>query len=267
MNIKRWISGLLGFPLIAALLIFGNEYVVDIAFAIFALIALNEYFNCFKGKAKPIVEIGYMSTILIAGMHLVDAKIWIVCLPIIMLLLFLKVLLTKMKVTINDLAITLLGIIYIVGLIAFIPLINGLEHGKLFIWYIIFAAWGTDVFAYVIGKCFGKHKFSKISPNKTVEGCIGGIVGSTIIMILYTVFINNQYGLDISYAYIGVIAVILSIISQIGDISASAIKRHVGIKDFSNLIPGHGGIIDRMDSVMFVAPFVYLFLVLIGNVI
>ena len=130
MNVKRWVSALLGFPLIAALLIFGNVYVVDIAFTFFAILALNEYFNCFKDKAKPIVEIGYLSTLLIAGMHFIDMKIWVIFIPIILVLLFMKVIITKMKVTVNDVAITLLGIIYIVGCMLFIPLINGLENGK-----------------------------------------------------------------------------------------------------------------------------------------
>lgn len=264
MNIKRWISGLLGFPLIAALLIFGNKYVVDIAFTIFALIAMNEFFNCFKGKAKPIVEIGYLSTLLIAGMHLLDPRVWIVAIPIIMLLLFLKVILTKMEVDISDLAITLLGIIYVVGLIAFIPLINGLENGKILIWYILFAAWGTDIFAYIIGKAIGKHKFSKISPKKSIEGCIGGILGAILFVLVYTIVINNVYNFNISYLYITLITVVLSVIGQIGDLAASSIKRYVGIKDFSNLIPGHGGILDRIDSIIFVAPFAYLFLVMIG---
>lgn len=265
MNTKRIISGLLGFPLIAALLIFGNVYVVDIAFAIFALIALNEYFNGFKGKAKPIVEVGYLSAMLIAVMHILNYRVWIIAIPIILLLLFLKVILTNMKVTIYDLGVTLLGIIYIVGLLAFLPFINGLDNGKLLIWYIIFAAWGTDIFAYFTGKLIGKHKFSKISPKKTIEGCIGGIIGAVIFMIIYTIVINNVYGLNISYIYIFIIAIVLSIIGQIGDFAASTIKRYVEIKDFSNLIPGHGGIIDRIDSVMFVAPFVYLFLVVMGS--
>ena len=211
------------------------------------------------------MKFGYLSAFLIAGMHILNYKVWIMAIPIIILLLFLKVILTNMKVSIRDLAITLLGIIYIVGLLAFIPLLNGLHNGKLLIWYILFAAWGTDIFAYFVGKTIGKHKFSKISPKKSIEGCIGGLIGAVLSMVIYTIVINNVYNLDISLVYISFIAVILSAIGQIGDFAASTIKRHVGIKDFSNLIPGHGGMIDRIDSVMFVAPFVYMFLVIIGS--
>ena len=264
MDVKRIFSALLGFPLIAVLLIFGNKYVVDVACAGFALIALNEFFNCFKGKANPIVEIGYISALAIACIHIVEPKWWLVVLPIIVVLLFLKVIITKMKVNVNDVAITLLGIIYIVGSIIFIPIINGAEHGKLFIWYIFCAAWGTDIFAYIFGITMGKHKFSEISPKKSIEGCVGGVLGAIALMLTYTAVINTNYGLNIDYLFIFIIAIVFSLIGQIGDLAASTVKRYAGVKDFSNLIPGHGGIIDRLDSIMFVAPFVYIFFVLLA---
>lgn len=124
------------------------------------------------------------------------------------------------------------------------------------------AAWGTDTFAYLFGKTLnlGKTKFSKVSPNKSIEGCISGTVGAIILCLIYTFGINQYFGTQISYMSITVISFILSVIGQIGDFSASVIKRHFGVKDFSNLFPGHGGMIDRIDSVMFIAPFAYLLL-------
>lgn len=109
----------------------------------------------------------------------------------------------------------------------------------------------------------GKHKFTKISPNKSIEGCIGGTVGAVILMILYTYICNTFFGMSIHYIYIGIISIILSIIAQIGDLTASSIKRYIGIKDFGDLIPGHGGMLDRIDSVIFVAPFAYFLLTII----
>ena len=122
---------------------------------------------------------------------------------------------------------------------------------------LIIAAWGTDIFAYFIGKHFGKHKFSKVSPKKSIEGCIAGTIGAVVLMLGYTYFANNYWGVNYSYAYIAIIGIILSLIGQIGDFSASSIKRYVDIKDFSNLIPGHGGMLDRIDSLLFLAPFAY----------
>ena len=137
------------------------------------------------------------------------------------------------------------------------------EDGKIIIWYVIIAAWGTDIFAYCTGKLIGKHKFSKISPNKSIEGCIGGIIGSVIIMLIYTYFANTYWGMNYSYLFITGIGIILSLVGQIGDFAASSIKRFVGIKDFSNLIPGHGGLLDRIDSLIFIAPFAYILLIMI----
>lgn len=135
--------------------------------------------------------------------------------------------------------------------------IREMENGKFLIWYVFISSWLTDVFAYCTGKTIGKHHFTDISPNKTIEGCIGGTVGSTLCMILYTVLLNNFAGAEINIALITITGIILSIIGQIGDLSASSIKRYAGIKDFSDLIPGHGGMVDRVDSVIFIAPFAY----------
>ena len=140
----------------------------------------------------------------------------------------------------------------------FIPLIReNLANGKILIWYVFLTAWGTDIFAYLIGKRFGKHKFSKVSPKKSIEGCIAGILGAVIIALIYTVAINSIFEVQYSYVFIGIITAILSIAGQLGDFAASSIKRYVDIKDYSNLIPGHGGMLDRIDSLIFLAPFAY----------
>ena len=142
----------------------------------------------------------------------------------------------------------------------YIPLIHGMEYGKFLVWFIITSAWGTDVFAYLVGKSIGKHKFSKISPNKTIEGCIGGVVGSVIFGLLFALGFNYFFYMNFSYPIIVGVAIVLSVVGQLGDFAASSIKRYVGIKDFSNLIPGHGGMLDRIDSILFIAPIAYVLL-------
>ena len=123
-------------------------------------------------------------------------------------------------------------------------------------------AWGTDVFAFLIGSTFklGKHKFSKISPKKSMEGCIAGLIGAVALTIIYTLCINRFLPIYLPYAKMIGISILLSIIGQFGDFAASSIKRFVEIKDFSNLIPGHGGLLDRIDSLIFIAPFAYILL-------
>ena len=261
MNIKRFTSALIGLPLVALVLIFGNQYVIDISFSIIAVLSLNEFYNAFKQTSKPMKWIGYVFAIAIAFIHVIPTAYTKnslqLLVPNLITILFLVIVVTDMKYTIKDMAITLLGIAYILGFIVFIPLLRGIENGSYFVWYIIVIAWGTDIFAYLVGKKFGKHKFSKISPKKSIEGCVAGTIGAILLMLAYTFFVNNYLGMEYSYLYIGIIALILSLVGQIGDFAASSIKRYVDIKDFSNLIPGHGGMLDRIDSLIFLAPFAY----------
>lgn len=269
MNVKRVITGVVGFPIVALVLVFGNQILIDIAFAIIAIMSFHEFAHAFKvsNKANPLTWLGYLACITIALIHIIPKEYLILTIgavaPIAILICFMQILITKMKTTIIDAAVTLFGICYIVIFLMFIPIIRSMENGVFLIWYVIFAAWGTDVFAYVFGKLIGKHKFSKISPNKTIEGCVGGTLGSMLMTIIYTIIINTFCGLNINYLLIGVIGLILSVLSQMGDFAASSIKRFTGIKDYSNLIPGHGGMLDRIDSIIFIAPFAYFLLVLI----
>lgn len=267
MNIKRLTSALLGFPLVALIFILGNQYIVDIFFAVIAFLGMQEYFNAISKKAKPVRWIGYLSCIGIVFIHILLERISketlqsiiILAIPSTMLILFLQVIFSNMKTNFKDIAYTLFGMIYVIGTITFLALIRGITDGKILIWYAMFASWGTDTFAYLIGKRFGKHKLSKISPKKSIEGCIAGIVGAVLITLVYT-FAISRFGYNYSYLSVLGMTILLSVISQIGDIAASSIKRYVDIKDYSNLIPGHGGMLDRIDSLMFIAPFAYVLL-------
>ncbi len=261
MDIKRITSGLLGFPLVLIILLIGNRYIVDIALAIIALLAMNEYFNAVQKVSNPVRWVGYLSCFSIAIIHLVPQEslnmVVTLSVPTILLILFAQVIATDMKTSFKDIAYTFLGIFYVVFFMMFVAFIDGMDNGKILIWYAIIAAWGTDIFAYFIGKHFGKHKFSKVSPKKSIEGCIAGTVGAILLMLLYTYVANTFWGMNYFYGFIAMIGLILSLIGQIGDFAASSIKRYVDIKDYSNLIPGHGGMLDRIDSLIFLAPFAY----------
>ncbi len=123
------------------------------------------------------------------------------------------------------------------------------------------ASWATDIFAYFVGSKLGKHKLCpNISPKKSVEGAIGGVVGATLVSVL-VLYIFRKFIFDgtslISYPAVGILGVVLSVVSMCGDLAASTIKRNFGIKDFGKLLPGHGGIMDRFDSALFVMPVLY----------
>lgn len=287
MNVKRLLTGLIGFPLVVILFVCTNKYVVDIVASIVACIAIHEYFNACNKEIKKISWIGYVLALGIALIHIVNTKIALMSLailvPIILLILFFYIIVTDMKYNFKDIAFSFFGIMYVISFIMFMPLIYGIGDttelgfldepsfadtvvkvfqntaisGKFLIWYMIFAAWGSDTFAYTVGMRIGKHKFSKVSPKKSIEGCIAGVVGAVLLSMIYTIIINNNCGFEINYLVIGLASAIFCIIGQIGDFAASTIKRYFDIKDYSNLFPGHGGMLDRIDSVMFIAPFAF----------
>ena len=266
-DFKRLGSALIGFPLVAAIMILGNKYIISIGCAIIAMLAMSEYLNAVSKKAVPIKWVSYLACSLIGILGIIPEAIYsniiLIAIVTILLLLFLQVIMTGMKTNFNDLAYTLAGIIYIPLFLSTMVMLRNSQNGKILVWYVLFAGWATDVFAYVVGKRFGNHKFSKVSPKKSIEGCIAGTVGAIIISLIYTYFINIYAEVQYSYLLISLITLILSFIGQIGDFAASTIKRYVDIKDYSNLIPGHGGMLDRIDSIMFIAPFAYILLSLL----
>ena len=136
-----------------------------------------------------------------------------------------------------------------------------LPGGAFSVWLIFIAAWGSDVFAYCAGMLFGKHKaFPVLSPKKTWEGCIGGVLGAAVVAVVYCLAMNYFFHQSFSIVQYAVVCACGAVISQIGDLAASAMKRNNEIKDYGKLIPGQGGVLDRYDSVIFVAPIVYYLL-------
>ena len=153
------------------------------------------------------------------------------------------------------------GFFYAGLLISYVYQVRMLPGGAFSVWLIFIAAWGSDVFAYCAGMLFGKHKaFPILSPKKTWEGCIGGVVGAAFVAVVYCIAMNHWFHQSFSIVQYAIVCGCGAVISQIGDLAASAMKRNNGIKDYGKLIPGHGGVLDRYDSVIFVAPIVYYLL-------
>lgn len=270
--IKRSLTTIIGLPLVLVVFIFGNKYVIDAIVAILAILGIYEYMKCASHKFKPVRWIGYIIAASIGFLHVVPNEYIIQYLPLgillIVAILFMHVVFSDMKINFIDIAVSFFGIAYIVGFFAFVAVIYGFESddfkmGKIFIAFLFLATWGSDIFAYLIGMRFGKHRFSKISPKKSIEGCIAGAISGIVLVVVSAAIFNNAFGLEINYGIITLIAVIITVLGQIGDFSASCIKRYCEVKDFSNLLPGHGGIIDRFDSVIFAAPFAYYLLTML----
>ena len=145
------------------------------------------------------------------------------------------------------------GIVYVGVMLSFVFLTRSMQpDGKFIVWLIFLCSWGCDTSAYCVGMLIGKHKMAPVlSPKKSVEGAIGGVIGSAVFAVIYGVL---THGHPFEYA---VICACGALISMVGDLAASAIKRNKGIKDYGTLIPGHGGILDRFDSMIFTAPVIY----------
>ncbi len=255
--LKRVLSGVLAVPLLI-FLVYSGGWVLRISLIIVVLIALREFYNSFNQRdIFPISYVGYIFTIF---MYLNDSSNYINISVIMITLTLLIMFLFVKKITYTDIAVTLLGFLYIPLLLLHINLTSNLNSG-IFIWFIFIIAWSADTSAYFAGyffgtKIFGSRKlFPEVSPKKTIEGFIGGVLGSVLASFTFSYYFIPDFTFhSIIIAFFG------SIISQTGDLVASRIKRAVGIKDFGNIMPGHGGILDRFDSILLVAPFVYYYL-------
>ena len=144
------------------------------------------------------------------------------------------------------------GVVYVAVMLSFIYLTRSLPDGKFLVWLIFLCSWGCDTCAYCVGMLIGKHKMAPVlSPKKSIEGAVGGVAGAALLGVIYAAATQGKMA---EYALICAVG---ALISMIGDLAASAIKRNHEIKDYGKLIPGHGGILDRFDSVIITAPVIY----------
>ena len=220
---------------------------------------LYEFYNALKTKEiKSIPIISYILLIVYYAFNNDFEKMMYIL--VIAMVIALIIPIVDLKYSFVDVAITFLGFIYVVILFSFIPLVNEKVAGQYLVWLIFIGSWLSDTVAYYFGRFFGKHKLCpKVSPKKTIEGSIGGFLGATIGCGLFGVAVS-AYVPEVSIIHFFLIGALCGIMGQFGDLVASSIKRFVGLKDYSNLIPGHGGILDRFDSILFnaVVGFYYL---------
>ncbi|MCX8130088.1 MAG: phosphatidate cytidylyltransferase [Clostridia bacterium] len=272
MHKTRIISGGIGFILLVAVILAGSM-AFTAAITLLSLIGMFEFYNAVsKGGYKPVRIIGYISclVIFIVGLQagennlsfLFNIEYITFGLFAMICILFSYVVFTENKVNINDISLTFFGIFYVVFLFSFVVLTRNMEAGQYYIWLVFIGAFATDTFAYIFGNLIGKTKILPvISPKKSLEGSIGGIVGCVLLMLIYGLIIDSMGWVKDSVAlyHFIVIGILCGVISQIGDWAASAIKRYIGVKDYGRIMPGHGGVLDRFDSILFVAPVIYFY--------
>ncbi len=172
----------------------------------------------------------------------------------------------------NEVMLTYFGIIYLAVMISYIFRVRELNGGIYLVWLIYICSWINDTFAYFTGITLGRkgnHKMTpNLSPKKSFEGLFGGIIGSAVVGAVYGAFAGRFIdGLENSVLLFAIVSAVGAALSVVGDLSASAIKRNYGIKDYGKLIPGHGGILDRYDSVIFTAPVVYYLIEFLNTIL
>ena len=262
----RLLSGIILIVIAALAFVLGGPLLFFILLAI-SLIGMNELYRACKvteNLFSPLAVVGYLGAVIYyalvwTGYTRYELPVLAVTLNILMAVYVLR----WPKYNHQQVMAAFFGIIYVAVMLSFIYKTRILDGGNFTVWLILICSWGCDTCAYCVGVLIGKHKMApKLSPKKSIEGAIGGVVGSGLLGMLFG-WIAGRAG---HFAAIGhapvfefaLIGVCGALISMVGDLAASAIKREVDIKDYGKLIPGHGGILDRFDSVIFTAPVIWL---------
>ncbi len=261
----RLLSGI-ALVLLAVLTLYMGGVITMAAMMIVSLIGVSELLRVYQIEKSSMAVIVYCGTILYYLMLFFGVGSWgMMFLLVLMIFLLGAYVFCYPKYNANQMMAAFFSVIYVSMMLSYIYQLRILQNGLEYVVLIFIAAWGTDTFAYCSGILFGKHKMTpQLSPKKTIEGAVGGLIGAALLGALYGFFISTQLRLDFNpIAIFPVICVVGGVLSMIGDLAASAIKRNFDIKDYGTLIPGHGGILDRFDSIIIIAPVVYLIMAML----
>lgn len=252
---QRIITAIIAASIFLPIVIIGGMPLFILAYAM-GTVALYELL---KMRNIPIISIQGILSLIILWLFLwpdqfsflYEKKLEFSILFILLLLVYTVI--TKNKFTFDDVSFCVMATIYI-G-VGFFYFVKTRDAGLVYIFYSLFIIWATDSGAYFVGRALGKRKlWPEISPNKTVAGFVGGIISACIVALLFFLFSN----IDATIIQLIFVTTFLSIFGQIGDLVESAFKRHYGVKDSGNILPGHGGILDRFDSLLFVWPMLHI---------
>lgn len=261
----RLLSGIILVAVMLLLFITGGDLLWG-ATLVISLIGMFELYRVMKVEKQMLGAAGYLA----AAVYYVLIRFGmegavLPALTAFLILLLMVYVLSFPKYRADQAMAVFFGVFYVAFMLSCIYRTRMLTDGAFTVWLIILCSWGCDTCAYCSGVLLGKHKLApKLSPKKSIEGAIGGVIGAALLGLLYAVCIN-KFGTPAEYrvwAY-PLICAVGAVISQIGDLAASGIKRDHEVKDYGKLIPGHGGILDRFDSVIITAPIIYYLAVLV----
>jgi len=257
--VQRGISGLIYVILFIGSVLYSSESFVTLT-GVFGLICIREFSRMINTKAY-VPYIVFVSLIVYFALkeESIDGVLVLLALALsgsiqVLVYLFSKEMKIPKSIVLRE-DLTIRYLVLSLGFLMFLPFSRGTYEPYIII-YILLMIWANDSFAYLIGKNFGKRKlFESVSPKKTIEGFIGGVIFTAI-----TALVISYYSDLFSRTHWIILAILVSFLGTIGDLVESRFKREVKIKDSGNIMPGHGGMLDRLDSLLFVAPFVYLYI-------
>ncbi len=288
--LTRIITGIVALAIFVPVCIFSDTIIFPIAFAILGMVAVWETWHCVRGE-NPETKYGkighpllYIPAYLIAGATMFTAfyfaggdggsyggnpllavVLLFGALVVLLLYLFAVTVFSKGKITIDNAAVFYMMTLYVTVAFGAVMLLRQSENGQYLYLLPFIGAWVSDTFAYFTGRAIGKHKLiPEVSPKKTIEGSLGGIVFTAVAYVVYGCIVDMSGVPGMNLVTLAVTGAVISVVSQIGDLSASVVKRHYGIKDYGKLFPGHGGVLDRFDSVLATAPVLYLIFCLVS---
>jgi phosphatidate cytidylyltransferase len=245
-------------PPLICLIVWGPPFTLPLMVLVATFLGLREFYILALPSSKRIERFAGIGLGLVFAALLGCGDLGVTPWTLVLLLLILSVLFMgtsqNLAATISSIAISLFGILYIAFLLSYVSLVRNLPNGKAWALFLILTVWAGDIFAFSGGSLFGKHKlYPKVSPKKSYEGLLGGIIGSILIAWAFSALFLPRLGLGACT----LLATGIGLLGQIGDFTESMLKRSAQVKDSGNLIPGHGGMLDRLDSFLFSSPFLY----------
>ncbi len=257
--LTRTLSGIVLIAILLVTFILGG-YVIFGLTLVLSLIGVSEIYKTVGIEKTPLGILGYVAVLAYYGLVLWKGTefmgMFIIALLIAITALYVF---TFPKYKTEQVMMAFFGVIYVAVLMSFLYFIRMTNDGAFTIWLIMISSWGCDTCAYLAGVTMGKHKMAPIlSPKKSIEGAIGGVIGAALIGAIYGAAVGSHLdAVSNAPLYFAILCACAGLISMVGDLVASAIKRNYEIKDYGKLIPGHGGVLDRFDSVIFTAPIIY----------
>lgn len=258
--LERTISGIILVVIALITIIMGND-VLFVVITVTALIGLSELYKVYEVEKRLPGIVGYIGALGYFALIRTDNEELLLPMLLAVIMLAMGVFVFSFpKYKANQIMAVFFGIVYVCVMLSYVYRTRMLENGLYIVWLIFLCSWGCDTCAYLVGVMFGKHKMAPVlSPKKSVEGGIGGIAGAALLGLAYTMIFADKFTINNSMIMVPVMCGVAAMVSQIGDLAASGIKRNYDVKDYGKLIPGHGGILDRFDSVIFTAPIIYYF--------